>query len=274
MVRLPVASPCEGHDQEPILLTVGHTTNESGTAESTPTAVVISWSGGKDCALALHELRSDPRYHVVALMTSVSEEYRRVSHHGVREELLEAQAEAIGLPLTKIYLPSGSQRPCTNEMYEEIMARVMDDFRSRGIFAVGFGDLFLEDLRAWREANLAKAGMTGVFPIWKRDTRQVARQQIAMGFKAILSCVEGNVGHGFAGRAYDGRLLEDLPAGIDPCGENGEFHTFVHDGPCFLRPVPVTIGETVTRDGRHYADLLLARSATPLNCTADDMPPV
>ena len=207
-----------------------------GADDSKRTAVVMSWSGGKDSALALHELRSDPRYEVVALMTSVSEEFRRISHHGVREELLEAQAEAIGLPLTKIYLPSGKTTPCTNEVYEEIMARVMEDFRSRGVYTVGFGDLFLEDLRAWRENNLAKAGMTGVFPIWKRDTRQLSRQMIAMGFKAILSCVEGKVGPGFAGRAYDERLLEDLPAGIDPCGEYGEFHSFVYDGPCFAGP--------------------------------------
>jgi uncharacterized protein (TIGR00290 family) len=234
--------------------------------------VVMSWSGGKDCALALHELRADPRYEVMGLMTSVSEEFRRVSHHGVREELLEAQAEAIGLPLTKIYLPSGKATPCTNEVYEEIMGRVMEDFRSRGVHAVGFGDLFLEDLRAWRENNLAKAGMTGIFPIWKRDTRQLAGQIIAMGFKAILSCVEGKVGPGFAGRAYDERLLEELPAGIDPCGEYGEFHSFVYDGPCFGRPVAVDVGETVIRDGRYYADLVVAGSPAP--CAADDIPPV
>src|SRR5271169_1290920 len=145
-------------------------------ADSPRQKVVMSWSGGKDSALALHELRADPRYEVVALMTSVSGEFRRVSHHGVREELLEAQAEAIGLPLTKIYLPSGQATPCTNEVYEEIMARFMEDFRARGVYAVAFGDLFLEDLRAWREANLARAGMTGVFPIWKRDTPELARQ--------------------------------------------------------------------------------------------------
>ena len=207
-------------------------------------------------------------------MTSVSEEFRRVSHHGVRQELLEAQAEAIGLPLTKIYLPSGNSTPCTNEIYEEIMARVMDQFRAQGVFTVGFGDLFLEDLRAWREANLARAGMRGVFPIWKRDTRQLARQVIAMGFKAILSCVEGKVGTGFAGRPYDDRLLNDLPEGIDPCGEYGEFHSFVYDGPCFRRPLAVTVGETVTRDGRHYADLLLTRSADEAACVAASIPPV
>jgi uncharacterized protein (TIGR00290 family) len=244
------------------------------TDDSKPTELVMSWSGGKDSALALHELQSDPRYEVVALMTSVSEEFRRVSHHGVREELLEAQAEAIGLPLTKIYLPSGNTTPCTNEVYEEIMARVMNEFRSRGVYAVGFGDLFLEDLRAWREANLAKAGMNGVFPIWKRDTHQLSRQIIAMGFKAILSCVEGKVGTGFVGRAYDARLLEDLPAGIDPCGEFGEFHSFVYDGPCFGRPVAVTVGEIVTRDGRHYADLLPAGRAAQPPCLASAVPPV
>lgn len=225
-------------------------------------------------ALALHELRSDPRYEVVALMTSVSEEFRRISHHGVREELLEAQAEAIGLPLTKIYLPSGNTTPCTNEVYEEIMAKVMDNFRSRGVYTVGFGDLFLEDLRAWREANLAKAGMTGLFPIWKRDTHQLPRQIIAMGFKAILSCVEGKVGTGFAGRAYDDDLLNDLPEGIDPCGEYGEFHSFVYDGPCFGRRLAVNVGDIVTRDGREYADLLLAETLVQASCAASEIPPV
>ena len=238
------------------------------------TAVVMSWSGGKDSALALYELQADPRYEVVALMTSISEEFRRVSHHGVREELLEAQAEAIGLPLTKIYLPSGNTVPCTNEVYEEIMARVMDEFRSRGVYTVGFGDLFLEDLRAWRENNLAKAGMSGVFPIWKRDTSELSRQFITMGFKAILSCVEGKVGPGFVGRPYDDRLLDDLPEGVDPCGEYGEFHSFVHDSPGFRWPVLVEVGQTVIRDGRYYADLLLAESADVVACTADGIPPV
>jgi uncharacterized protein (TIGR00290 family) len=249
-------------------------TERTGSHHAGPAPVVMSWSGGKDSALALHELQSDPRYEVVALMTSVSDEFRRVSHHGVREELLEAQAAAIGIPLTKIYLPSGKDAPCTNEVYEEIMSRVMNDFKSRGVYTVGFGDLFLEDLRAWREKNLAGAGMAGVFPIWKRDTRQLSRQIIAMGFKSILSCVEGKVGPGFAGRAYDEGLLNDLPAEVDPCGEYGEFHSFVYDGPCFHRHVAVEVGETVIRDGRYYADLLLTNAQTAATCTAGDIPPV
>ncbi len=241
--------------------------------DSRRTPVVMSWSGGKDSALALHELMRDPRYEVVALMTSVSEEFRRISHHGVREELLEAQAAAIGLPLVKISLPSGPNSPCTNEVYERIMSAVLGDFRARGVSTVGFGDLFLEDLRAWREGNLAKAGMTGVFPLWRRDTRQLARQIIAMGFRAILSCVEEKVGPGFAGRAYDERLLDDLADGIDPCGEYGEFHSFVHDGPCFARPLDVIVGETVIRDGRYYADLLPGESAAPSPCVPHEIPP-
>jgi uncharacterized protein (TIGR00290 family) len=139
---------------------------------------------------------------------------------------------------------------------------------------VGFGDLFLEDLRAWRETNLAKAGMRGVFPIWKRDTTQLARQVVAMGFKAFVSCVEGKVGPGFVGRAYDAEFVRDLPTGIDPCGEYGEFHTFVYDGPIFKRPVAVRVGEIVTRDGRHYADLLPEKDEALEKPVAEMIPPV
>jgi uncharacterized protein (TIGR00290 family) len=238
------------------------------------TPIVMSWSGGKDSALALHELRRDSQYEVVALMTSVSQEFRRVSHHGVREELLELQAQAIGLPLTKIYLPSSQAVPCTNEVYEQIMGQVMEEFKSQDVYHVGFGDLFLEDLRAWRESNLAKAGMTGLFPIWKRETQPLSREIIAMGFKAILSCAEGKVGPGFVGREYDEALLEDLPATIDPCGEYGEFHSFVYDGPGFQKPVAVNVGEIVVRDGRYYADLLVAAALALEPCAAGDIPPV
>lgn len=238
------------------------------------TPVVMSWSGGKDSALALHELRMSGQYEVVAFMTSISEEYRRISHHGVRENLLERQAEAIGIPLEKIYLPSGKSQPCTNEVYEQIMGDVMAKFYARGVRTVAFGDLFLEDLRAWREANLAKAGMHGIFPIWKRDTTQLAHEVIGMGFKAYLSCVEGKMGPGFVGRPYDLELLRDLPREIDPCGEYGEFHSFVYDGPIFSRPVAVQVGEIVIRDGRYYADLLPAELAVPETNLAESIPPV
>jgi uncharacterized protein (TIGR00290 family) len=234
----------------------------------------MSWSGGKDSAVALEQLLENNDYQVVALLTSVSEEFRRISHHGVREELLEQQAEAIGLPLDKIYLPSAESTGCTNDVYEAIMGRAMAAYRERGIETVAFGDLFLQDLREWREANLAKGGMRGLFPIWNRDTTELAAQVIAAGYKAYLSCVEGTVGAGFAGRLYDSALLRDLPPGIDPCGENGEFHSFVFDGPLFRKPVDVTVGQIVTRDGRYYADLLPRNAAPVQTCLAKHMPPV
>jgi uncharacterized protein (TIGR00290 family) len=222
--------------------------------------VVMSWSGGKDSAMALHELLRDSAYEVVSLLTTISEQFRRISHHGVCESLLDAQAEAIGIPLHKVYLPSSSNAGCTNEVYEAIMSRVMASYKMRGVETVGFGDLFLEDLRAWREANLAKAGMRGVFPIWKRNTTELAHEVIRLGYKACLSCVEAIVGSGFAGRLYDEEFLSELPSTIDPCGENGEFHSFVFDGPIFKRPIAVTVGKRVVRDGRHYADLVSLRT--------------
>ena len=234
----------------------------------------MSWSGGKDSAVALHELLKSNRYEVVALLTTVSEEFRRISHHGVREKLLEEQANAIGIPLDKVYLPSGESTGCTNEVYEAIMERAMTAYRERGVLTVGFGDLFLQDLREWREANLAKVGMRGIFPIWKRDTSKLAYDVVASGYKLYLSCVEGKVGPGFAGRAYDEQLLSDLPTGIDPCGEYGEFHSFVFDGPIFKKPVRVSVGETVVRDGRYYADLLTGVTKSLEKCSAGVFPPV
>jgi len=236
------------------------------------TPVVMSWSGGKDSAIALDELMKTGDYDVVSLMTTVSEEYRRISHHGVREALLDEQARAIGVPLEKVYLPSGEPGGCTNDVYEAIMSRVMAHYKARGVETVAFGDLFLEDLRAWREANLAKAGMRGIFPIWKRNTTKVAHEVIQLGYKAYLSCVEPKVGSGFVGRLYDEDLLQVLPSEIDPCGENGEFHSFVFDGPIFKRAVSVRVGEIVTRDGRYYADLLPNDSVE--KCTAELIPPV
>src|SRR5437879_176725 len=237
------------------------------------TLVVMSWSGGKDSVMALHELLRTADYEVVELMATVSEEYRRVSHHGVREELLDAQAATIGIPLKKVYLPSGQGAGCTNDVYEEIMRRAMASYKTRGMESVAFGDLFLEDLRAWREANLAKAGMHGLFPIWKRNTTKLAHEVIRLGYKAYVSCVEAHVGPGFVGRLYDERFLSELPSTIDPCGENGEFHSFVFDGPIFAKPVAVEVGELVTRDGRFYADLLLEFQRSD-KCVAESIPPV
>ena len=234
--------------------------------------VVMSWSGGKDSAIALDELLRAGDYDVVSLMTTVSEEYRRISHHGVREALLDEQARAIGVPLEKVYLPSGEPGGCTNDVYEAIMSRVMADYKARGVETVAFGDLFLEDLHAWREANLAKADMRGIFPIWKRNTTKVAQEVIQLGYKAYLSCVEPKVGSGFVGRLYDQEFLQLLPSEIDPCGENGEFHSFVFDGPIFKRPVSVRVGEIVTRDGRYYADLLPKDFVE--KCMAGLIPPV
>lgn len=236
--------------------------------------VVMSWSGGKDSAMALYDLLGNTDYEVVELMATVSEEYRRISHHGVREELLDAQAAAIGIPLRKIYLPSDDSAGCTNQVYEAIMNRVMDNYKAKNVNTVAFGDLFLEDLRAWREANLAKAGMRGLFPIWKRDTRVMAHEVIRLGYKAYLSCVEAIVGADFVGRLYDENLLSDLPPMIDPCGENGEFHSFVFDGPTFAKPLPIKVGERVTRNGRFYADLLLEPSPKLDQCTPESIPPV
>jgi len=236
--------------------------------------MVMSWSGGKDSVVALHQLLKTGEYDVISLMTTVSEEYRRISHHGVRESLLEEQAKSIGIPLRKVYLPSGPGAGCTNEIYESIMRNVMVAYRRDGVHAVGFGDLFLEDLRAWREANLAKTGMRGIFPIWKRDTTKVAHEIIRFGYKAYLSCVEPKLGSGFVGRLYDEEFLRELPSGIDPCGENGEFHSFVFDGPIFKRPVSVRLGEIVTRDGRYYADLLPKEFESVEKCAAELIPPI
>ena len=228
--------------------------------------VVLSWSGGKDSAMALYELRRSGRYEVVALLTTLAEEYNRVSHHGVRAELLERQAEALGLPLHKLYISTRSAETCqpasdgaVMQAYEELMTRTMLEYKSAGVRTVAFGDIFLQRLREYREANLAKVGMTGLFPIWRRDTSELVRTFISLGFKAYLTCVDGQkLGEAFAGRSIDDDLLRDLPADVDPCGEYGEYHSFVYDGPLFPQPVAVTVGDVVLRDVRYFTDLLAA----------------
>jgi len=223
---------------------------------SAATPLILSWSGGKDSALALHALKRDPRYRLMGLLTSVNRDYSRISMHGVREALLDAQAEALGLPLHKISLSAHSN----NEEYETVMTAKLEEFRQQGICHVAFGDLFLEDIRRYREAQLARATMEAVFPLWLKPTPVLAREFIVSGFGATLCCVDGEkLGPEFAGREFDNTLLSDLPSGVDPCGENGEFHTFVHRSPEFRAPVRHTLGERVTREGRfHYCDLLPA----------------
>ncbi len=218
--------------------------------------VVLLWSGGKDSALALHELRRAGEYAVAALLTTVTEGYDRVSMHGVRRSLLERQAASVGLPLTQVSIP----RNCSNEEYAARMARACEGLKGRGIHAAASGDIFLADVRAYREGQLAEVGMRGVFPLWGRDSAQLARAFVAEGFAAVTVCVDAQaLGAEWAGRTYDAAFLADLPPGVDPCGENGEFHTFVHDGPLFTERIAWVRGEVELRDDRfYYCDLLPA----------------
>ncbi len=225
----------------------------------TPKRILLSWSGGKDSAWALHLLRRQPQYEVVALLTTINEEFRRVAIHGFREDLLDRQAASIGLPLWKVDLPF----PCTNAEYESRMAAVCARAVAEGLHGIAFGDLFLEDIRAYRIEKLAGTGLEPIFPVWTPDlgitTAELARQMIAAGLRARLTCVDPrHLDASFAGRAFDAALLADLPAAVDPCGERGEFHSFAFDGPIFSRTISVLPGETVERDNFIYADLLPA----------------
>ena len=210
-------------------------------------AQALSWSGGKDSALALRALRREGR-EPAALVTTVTEDYGRVSMHGVRRELLERQAASAGLPLVEIGIPAG----CGDAAYEERLVRALGE-----IEVVAHGDLFLEDVRAYRERLFEAAGKRATFPLWGLDTGQLARDFVASGFAATVVCVDPRqLDASFAGRAFDAELLADLPDGVDPCGEKGEFHTFVHAGPIFATPIPCTRGEVVERDGFVFCDLL------------------
>jgi uncharacterized protein (TIGR00290 family) len=214
--------------------------------------LVLSWSGGKDSALALHELGRD---EVAVLLTTVTEEYERISMHGVRRELLALQAEALGLPLCEVAIPPA----CPNDVYEARLEQAYAEPPLAGAAEVAFGDLFLEDIRRYREERLAAAGRVGLFPLWGRDTTELAHHFLALGFQAEVVCVDPRaLDASFAARAYDEAFLRDLPAGVDPCGENGEFHTFVHRGPLFAAPVACRSGEVVERDGFVFRDLLPA----------------
>ena len=218
-----------------------------------PEPILFCWSGGKDSAMALHALLQQGDVRVTALLTTVTEGYERISMHGVRRELLERQAESIGLPLHEVRIPP----QCVNPVYEARMEQALRVHYNAGVRRVAFGDIFLEDLRAYREKNLAHIGMTALFPIWKRDTRELICAFHAAGFRAMAVCIDGKIlGREFAGRELDESFFKDLPANADPCGENGEFHTFVFAGPIFRHAIPVHTGEIVERDSFIFCDLL------------------
>ena len=221
-----------------------------------PKRAWLSWSSGKDSAWSLEVVRRQGEYEVVALLTTVNAEFGRVAMHAVRESLLRAQAESAGVPLVTVPIPY----PCPNAAYEEAMARAIQQAREQGITHMIFGDLFLEEVRRYREEKLAGTGITPVFPIWGLDTRLLAGEMVEAGLRAQLTCVDPKkLDRSFAGRVFDAQLLADLPAEIDPCGENGEFHTFAYAGPMFRAPIKVVRGNVVERDGFVFADIL----ATP-----------
>ncbi len=219
------------------------------------TKTVMAWSGGKDSACALWRLQQDKRYEVTGLLTTLTEGFDRISMHGVRRELLAAQAQALGLPVYEVWIPQGA----SNEVYEQRMGAMVEQIVSDGVKAVAFGDLFLEDIRAYREKMLAPTGLEPLFPLWGAPTAALARRIIADGFRAVLACVDPRaVPAEFAGREYDEALLDEMPPEADLCAERGEFHTFVYDAPNYASPIAFTRGEVVEREGFVFADLLPA----------------
>ena len=217
--------------------------------------VIVAWSGGKDSTLALYEILKSGSYEVLELLTTVTKDYDRISIHGVRRVLVEQQAKALRIPLEEMFITKGA----SDAEYEGELLKVLGRHRANGVFSVVFGDIFLEDVRKYRERILEKVGMNGIFPLWKKDTKELAQKFINLGFKAIITSIDSNVlGKDFVGREYDEQFLSDLPADVDPCGENGEFHSFVYDGPIFHESVSFTKAENVLRENRfYYCDLLL-----------------
>jgi uncharacterized protein (TIGR00290 family) len=216
------------------------------------TEVLLCWSGGKDSAMALNVMRQQRNLRVAALLTTVTEGYERISMHGVRRALLQRQAVATGLPLHEVRIPP----QCVNPIYEARMREALLSQKENGVRCVAFGDIFLQDLREYRERNLAQVEMNAIFPIWKRDTQELAQEFCAMGFRAIAVCIDSKkLSREFAGRELDESFFRDLPADVDACGENGEFHTFVYDGPIFSSTIAVERGEVVERDRFYFCDL-------------------
>ncbi|HEX5361431.1 MAG TPA: hypothetical protein VFW49_10135 [Fluviicoccus sp.] len=217
-----------------------------------PRKTLLSWSSGKDSAWALHLLRQNPDFTVTGLFCTVNAAFDRVAMHGVRRELLQRQAEAVGLPVNVLEIPY----PCSNEDYAAVMSAFVDQARRDGVESFAFGDLFLEDIRRYREERLAGTGIEPVFPLWGIPTAELAQTMVGSGLQARVTCLDPRqLPSSFAGRAFNAEFLRELPPGVDPCGENGEFHTFAHDGPMFLHAVPLTVGETVERDGFVFTDL-------------------
>lgn len=216
--------------------------------------VLVSWSSGKDSAWMLHKLKQDPAVEIGGLLTTMNEAFDRVAMHAVRRTLLEAQARAAGIPLRTIPLPW----PCTNEDYEARMRTAVSQAVDEGFTHVAFGDLFLEDVRRYREEKLSGTGLTPIFPLWGIPTPALAEEMVDGGLRAVLTCINPkHLDRSFAGRQFDRALLRDLPPAIDPCGERGEFHSFAYDGPMFQRPVPIRGGDVVERDGFVFADLMI-----------------
>jgi uncharacterized protein (TIGR00290 family) len=227
--------------------------------------VLLSWSSGKDSAWTLHLLRQMPDVEVVGLLTTLNEAAQRVAMHAVRRELLEAQARATGLPLTVLNLPW----PCSNQQYEVILLAACKDVVARGVQAVAFGDLFLRDIRQYRETQMKNTGLEPMFPLWDLPTDRLARDMLAAGLRARITCVDlAKLPRDFAGREFDERLLADLPPAADPCGENGEFHTFCYAGPMFAAPFACTPGEIVEREGFAFADLVGGPASPPASVRA------
>ncbi len=216
--------------------------------------VLLSWSGGKDCALTLHELLKSENYDIISLLTTITEDYDRISMHGVRKILLERQAESLGLPLEKVLLSKNS----SNKEYDTKMFTVLKKYLRDGPFSVAFGDIFLEDVRKYREDKLSILEIKGIFPLWLKDTLEVANAFINLGFKAIITCVNTQfLDKKFVGRKFDKQFLSELPLNVDPCGENGEFHSFVYNGPIFKEKVTFSRGDIVLRENRfYYCDLI------------------
>jgi len=213
----------------------------------------MSWSSGKDSAFALHEVRQQAAVEIIGLLTTVTETFERVAMHAVLETLVERQAEELGLPLYRVKIPS----PCPNQIYESRITEAIEQAKREQVTHMVFGDLFLEDIRRYRETMLAPTGVRPLFPLWQRPTRALAQAMLASGLKAVITCVDPRqLSPAFAGRRFDESFLSDLPESVDPCGERGEFHTFVYDGPMFRHPVPIDVGDIVERDGFVFADVV------------------